>query len=96
MNRQSEPLYSIEVACPECAAIGQSHGDQTSPRDLSCPVCLHEWTQPAPRTAAELIAYLRKLLSEDQDASRRDWYNKRLTLVQVAEALEAFPELVQL
>ena len=91
----AEPLFSVEVRCPECDTLGQSHGDQTSPRELVCPECLHEWTTDRPRTAEELIAHLRKLLVDDQDASRRDWYNKRRTLCDVADALEAFPDLVQ-
>ena len=92
----AEKLFSVEVRCPECDTLGQSHGDQQSPRELVCPECLHEWTTERLRTAEELIAHLRKLLAEDQDASRRAWYNPQRTLFDIAEALDAFPELVQL
>ncbi len=85
-----EPLrgQTVIVPCISCDELAQHNADAPI---LECPTCHTQWACERWRTADELIAFIREKLAEDQDASRRSFYNAQSLLFQIAQAVDAFP-----
>lgn len=78
----------VIVPCISCDELAQHDADAPI---LECPTCHSQWACERWRTADELIAFIREKLAEDQDASRRAFYNAQSLLFQIAQAVDAFP-----
>lgn len=84
----SEPSTVI-LACPRCGTFGQSDAREER---LTCPECAHEWVRAPHRTAEHTIWYIRNLLTSQQDATRRAFYQSKWLLREIATAIDAFPD----
>ncbi len=80
---------TVILECPKCGELGEADAGAL---ELTCPECGHEWTKKPARTADETIAIIRNLLAEQQDASRRSFYETHSTLYAVATAIDAYPD----
>lgn len=82
-------LATVVVPCRACGDLAQHHSNTVLLRCLAC----HAAFSHAPwRTERELVAFIRARLAQDQDASRRAFYNHTSVLFDIAEAVDACPE----
>lgn len=83
------PAYTVIVPCISCERLAEHDADAPI---FECQVCESQWVPERWRTAEELIAFIRAELSENQDQTRRAFYNAGSVLFAIAQAVDAFPK----
>lgn len=88
IQQQRTPVDTVIVPCPECFKLAVHSA--LAPI-LTCGDCGQEWAHEPWRTPEEVIAFIRRELAENCDASGRRFYSADRVLFAVAQAVDALP-----